>query len=137
LTLQFLGLRLRSKWAPTQPSIQICILQAKLRPDPQANYGHKGNPPSSPPYFKCILSFTCPRYLTELEKMQLRLMMTCNTNVRSILERKGIISLRTGMVKRSLKGTHMFTFNSEPFENLLNLTDIKEPCVVTLKYTQL
>ncbi len=31
----------------------------------------------------------------------------------------------------------MFTFNSEPFENLLNLTDIKEPWVVTLKYTQL
>jgi hypothetical protein len=51
--------------------------------------------PSSPPYFKCILPFTCPRYLAELEKMQLRLMMTCKTNVRSILERKGIISLRT------------------------------------------
>jgi hypothetical protein len=40
-------------------------------------------------------------------------------------------------VKRWLKGTHMFTFNSEPFENLLNLTDIKEPWVVTLKFTQL
>jgi len=42
--------------------VQMGTNSAKYSDMPQANYGHKGKPPSSPPYFKCILSFTCPRY---------------------------------------------------------------------------